>query len=219
MRVKNCFLGKIQYLIKNNSDFFRQDRLNQTPFLIICKNKYLTLPILESLTPHASLHIQDIRGRNAFHNICKNKSVTIELLTFCINNGGKVTSRDRENRTPFTFLCSNPKATVDMVKYLHKHDAVIDEKKESSFITPLHFACQIDNIEIIKYLVENKAAVNGNNYSHSPLWLATSYGSEKAVTYLLQQPSLMLNKEDKEIVEKYFGDDNQIMKLFKKKTE
>lgn len=75
---------------------------------------------------------------------------------------------------------------IDIVKYFIDYDAKIINKQDTQGDTALHIAAELNQLEIVKLLIENNANPNlENKKGKTPLMKASSKGNEKIVKYLL----------------------------------
>ena len=81
---------------------------------------------------------------------------------------------------------------------LHIH--IIIESSQEKQETPLHFACEKDNLPIVQYLIEKSANIEAkDNYQETPLHRASVNDNTDIVEYLVSKDA---NKNTKDINDK-----------------
>lgn len=81
-------------------------------------------------------------------------------------------------------------------KYLQSGQDINAENDDG--MTALHIACRSNNLELVKFLVDNKASINHQpeGYEITPLMTACSYGHMDIVKYLVEECNAKLNLRD-----------------------
>ena len=92
-------------------------------------------------------------GHTALHMAAYNGHTGTVLLL--IKRGAKIDSRDAEGKTPLTHACTGPYA--ETVEVLIKAGADVNVKDSNEGFTPLMMAAGLDQLEIVKILLANKA--------------------------------------------------------------
>ena len=97
--------------------------------------------------------VQPGLGHTALHMAAYNGHADTVLLL--IKRGSKVDSRDAEGKTPLIHACTGPYA--ETVEVLIKAGADVNAKESTEGFTPLMMAAGLDQLEIVKILLANKA--------------------------------------------------------------
>lgn len=69
--------------------------------------------------------------------------------------------------------------------------------KDTAFINPFHLAAIINNVEVGKLLLEKYKVNSTDKQNHTPLMYAIKNHSNEFIQFLLQQPDIDINCQDK----------------------
>lgn len=112
-------------------------------------------------------------------------------LKAVLKNCGNVNVKNEQGDTPLSIVS---KCRFDLVKLLVEHGADVNLKSEE-IISPLHWAVEYDNDEIVNYLLEQGADIGARDHSHEiPLHWAAWTGHHKVAKLLLTYGSSPLTK-------------------------
>lgn len=88
---------------------------------------------------------------------------------------------------------------LDIVKYLVEKYNDIDKILDEDRNTALHYACAKDNLDLVKYLTKKHANIESRNkYYHTPLHIASKFGSFNSFKYLIEKFNANTNAIDNE---------------------
>ena len=94
----------------------------------------------------------------------------------------KIDLRNKSDETPLMLACL--RGNLDLVKLLVYRGADVNKPGW----TPLHYAASAGHVGIMKFLIDKYAYIDASSPSgNTPLMMATLYGDEESVLYLLSQ--------------------------------
>ena len=127
---------------------------------------------------------EDGDGDTLLQIACQDKN-NLEIVTYLVDNGADVNSKNNYGDTPLTEACSY--GSLEIVKYLVDKKADVNPQDDEGD-TPLTNACSYGSLEIVTYLVDNGADVNSKNiYGNTPLHNSIQKNSLQLVKYLVDQ--------------------------------
>ena len=185
----------VKYLLKNEADVtVKVESLNV--YHIAASNGYLQ--ILQALIMHNNDYVNDVDKKNStplYHAVCKDN---IEIVNYLLKNEADVTVKV-ESFNVYHIAANNGYLQILQALIMHNNDYVNYVSKEN--LTPLYHAVCKDNIEIVKYLLNNKADVTvktdrGWNVYH----LAAYNDSLQILQVLIMHNNDYVNDVDKENV-------------------
>lgn len=147
----------LQYLLEQNKTVVGIsivdliDRNNRIP--IHYAIKYKNIKILKELIKYSNLHTTDIKGNNILHMAIYSRD--IEILKFILSSNIDINSRTLIGESALHIACNLQ--LIDMIDILLQ-----DPKIDSSLadyemdFTPLHYSVNLNNIQIINKLLNNK---------------------------------------------------------------
>jgi len=120
----------------------------------------------------------------------------LEAVDIFLNNSVDINIKNFDNETPLFSAVDTGKSNLEMIKYLIKKGAKTDLKNNAGW-TLLHIAVINNNLETLKYLVENNfidiEAKDEDGYS--PLFLAIENGLIDICNYLISK-NANINTQD-----------------------
>ncbi|KAK8886439.1 Ankyrin repeat and FYVE domain-containing protein 1 [Tritrichomonas musculus] len=173
--------------IQNNIDLQHRDHFSQNllHYAIRCKYPYS----LDFLLKTYSINEPDSKGTTAFHQACAIGDVkTVESLIKLFGT----TTDEEENNTIGLYNSSTEKdgqSSLEMEDKKVVDDAKIDRykpgekirinQKDSNGLTPLHYACQSDSVELVKCLLSVPGIKIGekDKKGKTPFFYACKFGS------------------------------------------
>ena len=108
--------------------------------------------LMDNETPIAPLNFGLL---SAAQNNVLNAEIVHELLKF----GANPNICDRDGKTPLSLICTRSE-NIGAISYLIDFGMILNTKDNEFGESPLHIACRLGNIEIMKILLENGADPN-----------------------------------------------------------
>ena len=153
--------GKQELPVNNNGD---------TPLHIICKSddrlddRRGIINLLVTLFS-SSIDKLNNEGLSALHIICSAPNKSTSLLFALLQRHQNVNLRDKNGMTPIYKLCSKEFQDVDTLTRLSAINLLLtrgakldsDSNQTENGFTPLHAACECNNTEIVKRLIQVSA--------------------------------------------------------------
>ncbi|EWG55805.1 hypothetical protein FVEG_17597 [Fusarium verticillioides 7600] len=140
----------------------------------------------------SEIDAQDSSGRAALH-IAIELHLTLEAKSL-VRGGPDVTIRDFDGRQPIYLACIGRQTEMAHFPLTRIKDVnALCNKKE----TLLASACQMGQLDIVNFLLENGADANISDDGLTPLHWACSDDEEEIVERLLQEDTLNINAIDK----------------------
>ena len=111
----------------------------------------------------------------------------VDVVEVLLNNGAKINDKDNIGRTPLELAVSHGSAShLQVVKKLLQHKIMDVNAKGNDGYTLLHIASQEDNLEMVKFLVDEGCNINARNSSGSkPVHIAAREGHKDIVEFFL----------------------------------
>lgn len=138
---------------------------------------YKNIDVLELLIDSKTdVNIKDISGKNILHLLCKD---SYEDNTYSSNSESGQNEQNEENEKNVKF--------IRFINRLLDECKMDPNEKDSSDSTPLMYACEQQNLELIQTLIDHKADVNIiNNEGFTCMLLAIVNSCSKVVQLLLK---------------------------------
>ena len=119
----------------------------------------------------------------------------LEMVKFCLKNGGKINAKDRIGRSPLYIAAKH--GHVEIVKFLVQYGANIHAKCNSGR-SVLYIAAYSGRVEIVEFLHQYGADINTkHNNGWSPLHCTAYHGHLEVLKYLVQNGAWLNSKDDK----------------------
>lgn len=173
----------IQFLLKKNISMDVRDANGQTPLHVAaaCGRDI----VISFLVQKNSTFIDQVdnNGKTSLHKAAINghKETVLTLLSL----GANIASEDDNHNSPLHYAIINN--YFALVKLIISNTPTDDGKETFGDPFSLHVACECGHVELVKFLLENKADVNAKNYQHTrPLHLAASIGHLQIVEELIR---------------------------------
>ena len=145
------------------------------------KEKYRNIKIVSYLVKNgASPHIQEMYGRNAFHEVALTGNK--EMITLIQKAGGNPLARDTQGITPFSIVLE--RKDKELIQSVLGNDSKL---LDSDSNTPIHIALENNApTEILDLLVQMDYPINMRNKNGvTPLAIAVSISREIREWYQL----------------------------------
>ena len=200
--VENNSLQLITYLVDKGGNINAKYKDGDTLLQHACQVKN-NLEIVKYLV---DIKKADVNSKNNYHetplhHACSYGSLAI--VNYLVEKGADVNALDDKGETLLHKVCFFNEHPLEIVKYLvEKKKADVNAQTDSKADTSLHYASgglnANNNLELVKYLVDNKADVNSKNKdSDTPLHNSCRNNSFEIVNYLVDNKA-NLNAKDKD---------------------
>lgn len=138
-------------------------RYEDTPLHIAVECGRLDLvEFLFSLSP-STINEKNKNGNTPLHVACRN-SKYLDIVEFLVNNGARVNEKNKHDITPLhDALSYGRRSKIEIVEYLVGSGADIHAKDKFGN-NCLYCACSSDNVEILKYLLNQYSPSDVVNY-------------------------------------------------------
>ena len=204
--VENNSLELITYLVDKGGNINAKYKDGDTLLQHACQvknNLEIRLEIVKYLVEKKKA---DVNSKNNYHetplhHACSYGSLAI--VKYLVEKGADVNALDVKGETLLHKVCFFNEDPLEIVKYLvEKIKADVNAQTDSNADTSLHYASgglnANNNLELVKYLVDNKADVNSKNKSSdTPLHNSCRNNSFEIVNYLVNNKA-NLNAKDKD---------------------
>ena len=127
--------------------------------------------IIKYLIEKKCRNISDYNSNDYFHYLLQKKDVRLDFIKYLVDNKYvDIKNHPNQNITYFHSACLTKDVKLDTLKYFleMKFDPNNqgNRRRFTERNTVFHFACKtIDNLDTLKFLIENKASVNQRNIS------------------------------------------------------
>lgn len=194
----------VNYLIAKGADISAETNEGAQPLaLAVGRNSYDAAAIL--IEKSADVNHKDLNGFTALHDAAGRGNIPVARLL--IEHGADVNAATPDGFVPLAYAAF-PENAGEMARFLILNGADVNPDPCKSdktctcgpnFRTPLHAACDMAKIEVVKILVENGARVNlFSNTGLTPLHYAVKSGNEEIVGYLLEHGAFLNVKDNRE---------------------
>ncbi|MEE2742595.1 MAG: ankyrin repeat domain-containing protein [Bdellovibrionota bacterium] len=141
-----------------------------------------------------NVNVTDKNESTPLHEVCKGPSINgVRLL---VKAGANVLAKDRLQRTALHIASSNKSIKLDMVKDLLANGININEI-DKNVQTPLHYACEEENTNLVKLLLNAGGYVNSRGYYNiTPLHVACGKNNLPLVDELIHAGAYVDLKND-----------------------
>lgn len=111
-----------------------------------------------------------------------------EACRLLIENQADVNSRSSGRMGLNPLLCAVRSGMLELVEMIYKAGAFVNQVQELTLSNALHFACNIDHFEMVKYLIDIKVTVNHTNiYGQAPIMVAAERSQSGECVRLLHK--------------------------------
>ncbi len=120
---------------------------------------YKRIDVLELLLDNKiDVNVKDISGKNVLHLLCKDQSE--ELFSMVVSESEANLSERQKNGTEMTSVKKNYIKLIERLLTEYKMDP---NEKDSLDFTPLMYACEHNNLDLVKLLVEHRGDIHFSN--------------------------------------------------------
>ncbi|KAJ3578622.1 hypothetical protein NPX13_g1949 [Xylaria arbuscula] len=173
-------LSIVRLLLEHGADVNPKQE-TEVPALVKAAEAGNVSVVSELLAHHADPNARNRSGQTAlFIAAIKGHNKVVEALA---SGRADVNAKDKEGRSPLLYLASEKKTkakwTIETLRLLHRHGADL-EVRDHIGRTPLLWAATNSNIELARFLLENKANVSAaNNRGRTALHLSAESNDEE----------------------------------------
>ncbi|KAL6617343.1 ankyrin repeat-containing domain protein [Neocallimastix sp. 'constans'] len=185
----------VEYLVvKHDADINNENRHGETPLFDACESGNKDL--VENLVEEHGTDItkEDKYGKSPLFRAIKNGNN--DLAKCLVVHGADINKKNKYGRTPLFYACK---------KYLVEHGVNINKEKWNggtplfdaceNGITPLLFAIESGNKELVECLVDHRVDINKEDEGKIPSFNTIKCGNKDLVGYLLENKSDMYKEE------------------------
>jgi ankyrin repeat protein/L-ascorbate metabolism protein UlaG (beta-lactamase superfamily) len=194
----------VKYLLEKGADIEAVTHEGTQPLaLAVGRNSYDAAVML--IEKGADVNHKDHNGFTALHEAAGRGNIPVARLL--IEHGADLNAATPDGFVPLAYAAF-PENAGEMARFLILSGADVNPdpcKSNKSctcgpnFRTPLHAACDMAKLEVVKILVENGARVNlFSNIGLTPLHYAVKNGNEEIVDYLLEHGAFLNVKDNRE---------------------
>ena len=134
----------------------------------------------------------------------------------CIDN--KINIDISNDRDDSILILAIMNEYIDMIKLIINYISDINDNYNYDFMSPLHLACEIGNIEIVQLLLENGADIDVlDNYFMTPLHYASNRNHFKTIKLLIKHKAKINVFDDHDRLPIHLTTDQNITKYLLKK--
>lgn len=177
--LKCGFFDIVKFLIDIGASVQDRDEYGNTLIMIACKNNDIKMAKL-LIEKGINIEEKDICNESVLVHACRLEN--LDVIKLLLDNKVNVNVRSKEG---YTLLMFNYKEIL-IPKLLIEHGANVNEKVVFN-ITPLMYACEMTNFDMVKLLVENGANINEEGRcKQTALMYACEFKSPEIVEYLIK---------------------------------
>ncbi|ORX42663.1 ankyrin [Piromyces finnis] len=189
----------VKYLIKKGADTNIKSSNGGISLHYACKSKNDNVNLVKYLIEAIGLdiNIKDRHEKIPFHYACYKGNENI--VKYLIKNGVDPRIKNDYGRMSLHFVCGAEKENINLVKYLIEDIGLDINIQNKDGCTPLHYACEQGNENIVKYLIEKGADTSiKNNNGRISLHCTCKAKRESVniVKYLIEKRGLNINIKD-----------------------
>ena len=181
--VKFNSLEFARLLLMHNANPDLKNANGDTPLMIACKmGKDSFIKLLIKF--NANQNEKNNYGETALHMALLNGN--IDIIKLLINEKTNLQQLTESNRSMSHYAVKSGK--ISILKYIiEKTNSNVNEV-DGLGNTLLHYACQINNFDIVEFLINMGACVHiRNNQGETPLFQAVRYSTLNIVDFLIQE--------------------------------
>ncbi|XP_067618406.1 uncharacterized protein [Eurosta solidaginis] len=179
---KGPSLEIVKFVLNRNLDVNVKDINGQSPLHIAAAHGRKN--IVKFFVGEAGLYVDDTdnHGKTSLHIAAQNgHKDTVEVL---LKNKASTIAQDMSGNSPLYYAIGNNH--VNVVKVLLEKDTNVDSNEAIGGFTPLHAAAECGYLELVNFLLQNKADVNArNDRDWTPLHAAALNGHLEIVNALI----------------------------------
>lgn len=121
----------------------------------------------------------------------------MHIVKYLFEKGADIEHQNNYGSNPIRYACAN--GQLEVVKYAFEDLGIDDKSITPTGWTYLHFACQADQVDLIKYLIQRGADITAkDNNGATPIHIASGKESINVVRYILETYSSVCGVNDKD---------------------
>jgi ankyrin repeat protein len=177
----------VQKAIKNGANVnYVHNQFNETPLFKALKSR-TAIQIMDLLIQNgANVNATNIYSETVLHKACEYEDV--ESIMYLLRNNVKVNAKNNQGKTPLLVVLYAYIPEEDKLKVVNEFiekGAKVNVKDTVEYNTPLHLACDSNDIEVVKLLINNGAYRSSKNkYNETPLDIAKLKGHTEIAALL-----------------------------------
>ena len=185
--VKFNSLEFARLLLMHNANPDLKNANGDTPLMIACKmGKENFIKLLIKF--NSNTNEKNNFGETALHMALLNGN--IEIIKLLVNEKTNLALLTDSNRSLAHYAVKSGK--ISILKYIIERTNSSINEIDGLGNTLLHYACQINNFDIVEFLVNMGACVHiRNKQGETPLFLAVRYSTLNIVDYLIQEGAIV----------------------------
>ena len=184
--VKFNSLEFARLLLMHNANPNIKNNNGDTPLMLACKmGKENFIKLLIKF--NANINEKNNYGETALHMALLNGN--IDIIKLMINDKTNLAILTDSNRSIAHYAVKSGK--INVLKFIiEKCNSSVNEV-DGLGNTLLHYACQVNNFEIVEYLIKLGACLHiRNKQGETPLFFAARYSTLNIVDYLIQEGAI-----------------------------
>lgn len=145
---------------------------------------YKRIELLEMLIENKiDVNVKDISGKNILHLLCKDQAEDFSI----IKSESEVNLSEKQLNSDGTDTLSMKKKYLNFINRLLTEFKMNSNEKDTSDFTPLMYACEHNNLDLVKLLHESNGDLHGSNREHvTCMLLAVVNSCPLVVDYLIK---------------------------------
>lgn len=177
----------IKFLIENDFDatyINKEEKANLLSYAIL--HDVNDKKVLELILNGSDVNNKDLMNKTPLMYACENRSLSI--ISELIKKGAKLTDKHSDGSSPIHFLALNKEVDVkSSAELLLKNGAKLEDKNMVGN-TPLMLASAFNNLELVKFYLEQGAQIDNVDKQQAPALIFAVYSNnEKVFEYLLEK--------------------------------
>ena len=146
-------LNIVKYLIeKRNIPIDSQGNNERTPLHYACSNDHFEI-VEYLLSIGANIEAKDKMGKTPLHYACEEGH--LHIIEYLISMGANIEAKDNYGNSIIHIASEH--GLLQIIQYLIEKQNIDKDSKGANQRTPLHYACLNNHLEIVEYLLSQKA--------------------------------------------------------------
>ena len=142
----------VKLLLGLNCDVMCKDSQGRLPFHIACFKSLECVKVMSPYTTNDIVNACDKNGNTSLHNTLQNNH--LDIVEFLLSKFQcDVSIKNKQKELPIHIACKTTLSIVRMVMESNSQSMTMNCQTNNNGDTPLHIACMIGALDIVKYLV------------------------------------------------------------------